>query len=201
MNLFLNRDFLFNEIIRRNETKLRKKIASTFFSKVNLDDVYQDVCIHILVKIRNENDENLSKWEAEAWLMTVTNNFCTDKLRSLKSHKQVKKYILVLLDDFSEVDRKLFASKQSHFNAMDPSLSKKEIDINKLMKFLNERDQMIIVLRFFRNYSIRDIDIELGLNNSAVYIERAVEKLRKVLNVDRHLDFFDQFFSTDFDDN
>ena len=197
----MNRDFLFNEIIRRNETKLRKKIASTFFSKVNLDDVYQDVCIHILGKIRNENDENLSKWEAEAWLMTVTNNFCTDKLRSLKSHKQVKKNILVLLDDFSEVDRKLFASKQSHFNAMDPSLSKKEIDINKLMKFLNERDQMLIVLRFFRNYSIRAIDIELGLNNSAVYIERAVEKLRKVLNVDRHLDFFDQFFSTDFDDN
>ncbi len=197
----MNRDFLFNEIIRRNETKLRKKIAATFFSKVNLDDLYQDVCIHILVKIRNENDENLSKWEAEAWLMTVTNNFCTDKLRSLKSHKQVKKNILVLLDDFSEVDRKLFASKQSHFNAMDPSLSKKEIDINKLMKFLNERDQMLIVLRFFRNYSIRDIDIELGLNNSAVYIERAVEKLRKVLNVDRHLDFFDQFFSTDFDDN
>ena len=197
----MNRDFLFNEIIRRNETKLRKKIAATFFSKVNLDDVYQDVCIHILGKIRNENDENLSKWEAEAWLMTVTNNFCTDKLRSLKSHKQVKKNILVLLDDFSEVDRKLFASKQSHFNAMDPSLSKMEIDINKLMKFLNERDQMLIVLRFFRNYSIRDIDIELGLNNSAVYIERAVEKLRKVLNVDRHLDFFDQFFSTDFDDN
>jgi RNA polymerase sigma factor (sigma-70 family) len=181
--------------------KLRKKIASTFFSKVNLDDVYQDVCIHILGKIRNENDENLSKWEAESWLMTVTNNFCTDKLRSLKSQKQVKKNILVLLDDFSEVDLKLFATKQSHFNALDPSLSKKEIDINKLMKFLNERDQTLIVLRFFRNYSIRDIDSELGLNNSAVYIERAVEKLRKALNVDRHLDFFDQFFSTDFDDN
>ena len=197
----MNRDFLFNEIIRRNETKLRKKIAATFFSKVNLDDVYQDVCIHILGKIRNENDENLSKWEAEAWLMTVTNNFCTDKLRSLKSQKQVKKNILVLLDDFSEVDRKLFAAKQSHFNALDPSLSKKEIDINKLMKCLNERDQTLIVLRFFRNYSIRAIDLELGLNNSAVYIERAVEKLRKVLNVDRHLDFFDQFFSTDFDDN
>ncbi len=197
----MNRDFLFNEIIRRNETKLRKKIASTFFSKVNLDDVYQDVCIHILGKIRSENDENLSKWEAEAWLMTVTNNFCTDKLRSLKSQKQVKKNILVLLDDFSEVDRKLFAAKQSHFNSLDPSLSKKEIDINKLMKFLNERDQTLIVLRFFRNYSIRDIDSELGLNNSAVYIERAVEKLRKALNVDRHLDFFDQFFSTDFDDN
>ena len=197
----MNRDFLFNEIIRRNETKLRKKIAATFFSKVNLDDVYQDVCIHILGKIRNENDENLSKWEAEAWLMTVTNNFCTDKLRSLKSQKQVKKNILVLLDDFSEVDRKLFAAKQTHFNALDPSLSKKEIDINKLMKCLNERDQTLIVLRFFRNYSIRDIDLELGLNNSAVYIERAVEKLRKDLNVDRHLDFFDQFFSTDFDDN
>jgi RNA polymerase sigma factor (sigma-70 family) len=197
----LNRDFLFNEIIRRNETKLRRKIAATFFSKVNLDDVYQDVCIHILGKIRNEKDENLSNWEAEAWLMTVTNNFCTDKLRSLKSQKQVKKNILVLLDDFSEVDRKLFAAKQSHFNALDPSLSKKEIDINKLMKCLNERDQSLIVLRFFRNYSIRDIDLELGLNNSAVYIERAVEKLRKVLNVDRHLDFFDQFFSTDFDDN
>ena len=197
----MNRDFLFNEIIRRNETKLRKKIASTFFSKVNLDDVYQDICIHILGKIRNENDENLSKWEAEAWLMTVTNNFCTDKLRSLKSQKQVNKNILVLLDDFSEVDRKLFAAKQSHFNALDPSLSKKEIDINKLMKFLNERDQTLIVLRFFRNYSIRAIDVELGLNNSAVYIERAVEKLRKVLNVDRHLDFFDQFFSTDFDDH
>jgi len=197
----LNRDFLFNEIIRRNETKLRKKIASTFFSKVNLDDVYQDVCIHILRKIRNENEEDLSKWEAEAWLMTVTNNFCTDKLRSLKSQKQVKKNILVLLDDFSEIDRKLFSTKQSLFNALDPSLSKKEIDINKLLRSLNERDKALIVLRFFRDYSIRAIDVELGLNNSAVYVERAVEKLRKVLNVDRHHEFFDQFFSTDFEDN
>lgn len=197
----MNRDFLFNEIIRRNETKLRKKIASTFFSKVNLDDVYQDVCIHILRKIRNENEEDLSKWEAEAWLMTVTNNFCTDKLRSLKSQKQVKKNILVLLDDFSEIDRKLFSTKQSLFNALDPSLSKKEIDINKLLRSLNERDKALIVLRFFRDYSIRAIDVELGLNNSAVYVERAVEKLRKVLNVDRHHEFFDQFFSTDFEDN
>ncbi len=197
----MNRDFLFNEIIRRNETKLRKKIAAAFFCKTNLDDIYQDVCVHILGKIRNEKQEDLSKWEAEAWLITVTNNFCLDKLRSLKTQKQVKKNILVLLDDFSQVDRKLFSTKQSLFNTLDPSLSNKEIDINKLMRSLNERDKTIIVLRFFRNYSIRAIDIELGLNNSAVYIERAVEKLRKVLNVDRHLEFFDHFFSTDFDDN
>lgn len=197
----MNRDFLFNEIIRRNETKLRKKIAAAFFCKTNLDDIYQDVCVHILGKIRNEKQEDLSKWEAEAWLITVTNNFCLDKLRSLKTQKQVKKNILVLLDDFSQVDRKLFSTKQSLFNTLDPSLSNKEIDINKLMRSLNERDKTIIVLRFFRNYSIRAIDIELGLNNSAVYIERAVEKLRKVLNVDRHLEFFDHFFSTDFDGN
>lgn len=197
----MNRDFLFNEIIRRNETKLRKKIASAFFSKTNLDDFYQDLCVHILRRIRNENEDDLGKWEAEAWLVTVTNNFCLDKLRSLKSQKQAKKNILVLMDDFSEIDRKLFSTKQSLFNALDPSLSKREIDINKLLCSLNERDKALIVLRFFRDYSIRAIDVELGLNNSAVYIERAVEKLRKVLNVDRHHEFFDQFFSTDFEDN
>ena len=51
--------------------------------------------------------------------------------------------------------------------------------------------------------SVNGLDTNCELKNIINYFEKlckAVDKLRKVLNVDRHLDFFDQFFSTDFDD-
>jgi DNA-directed RNA polymerase specialized sigma24 family protein len=83
----LNRDLFFKEIIRRNENRLRRKIAKTFFNGVNIDDIYQDLCIHILNKIRSEEEGALPRWESEAWLLSVTSNFCIVVMSQVVHHK------------------------------------------------------------------------------------------------------------------
>ena len=196
----MNRDHIFKEIIRRNERLLRNKINRTFFKGVNTDDVYQDLCIHILNKIRIEAEGSLDRWESEAWLLSVTGNFCIDILRKQKSKKKKGVEISNYTDDASEMDRKAYQSGYGDYNGDDPSKSNVEIDLRSCMLSLNERDRTLITLRYFKELSIKDIDDLTGLTNSAVYIKRAIEQLRRAIDVDYYLDHFDHYFPTDFDE-
>jgi len=196
----LNRDLFFKEIIRRNESRLRRKISKTIFSGVHADDIYQDLCLHILNKIRAEEEGTLSRWESESWLLSVTGNFCIDVLRKLKSSKRKGVEIKSYTDDSSEMDRKTYHGGYADYTENDPSRSAAEIDLREAIQSLNERDKTLITLRYLRNLSIKEIDELTGLTNSAVYLKRAINQLRNSIDIDAYLDHFDDFYTTDFDD-
>jgi RNA polymerase sigma factor (sigma-70 family) len=196
----LNRDLFFKEIIRRNENRLRRKIAKTFFNGVNIDDIYQDLCIHILNKIRSEQEGTLPRWESEAWLLSVTSNFCIDILRKIKSKKRKGVEIKSYTDDSSEMDRKTYRGGYADYSDNDPSKTVKEIDLSEGIRSLKERDRTLITLRYLQGKSIKEIDDLTGLTNSAVYIKRAIAQLRASIDIDSYLDQFDELYPTDFDD-
>jgi RNA polymerase sigma factor (sigma-70 family) len=196
----LNRDLFFKEIIRRNENRLRRKIAKTFFNGVNIDDIYQDLCIHILNKIRSEQEGTLPRWESEAWLLSVTSNFCIDILRKIKSKKRKGVEIKSYTDDSSEMDRKTYQGGYADYSYNDPSKTIKEIDLSEGFRSLKERDRTLITLRYLQGKSIKEIDELTGLTNSAVYIKRAIAQLRASIDIDSYLDQFDELYPTDFDD-
>ena len=196
----MNRDLFFKEIIRRNENRLRRKIAKTFFNGVNIDDIYQDLCIHILNKIRSEQEGTLPRWESEAWLLSVTSNFCVDILRKIKSKKRKGVEIKSYTDDSSEMDRKTYRGGYADYSDNDPSKTVKEIDLSEGIRSLKERDRTLITLRYLQGKSIKEIDDLTGLTNSAVYIKRAIAQLRASIDIDSYLDQFDELYPTDFDD-
>jgi RNA polymerase sigma factor (sigma-70 family) len=196
----LNRDLFFKEIIRRNENRLRRKIAKTFFNGVNIDDIYQDLCIHILNKIRSEQEGTLPRWESEAWLLSVTSNFCIDILRKIKSKKRKEVEIKSYTDDSSEMDRKTYQGGYADYSDNDHSKTIKEIDLREEFRSLKERDRTLITLRYLQGKSIKEIDELTGLTNSAVYIKRAIAQLRASIDIDSYLDQFDELYPTDFDD-
>ncbi len=196
----MNRDLFFKEIIRRNENRLRRKIAKTFFNGVNIDDIYQDLCIHILNKIRSEQEGTLPRWESEAWLLSVTSNFCIDILRKIKSKKRKGVEIKSYTDDSSEMDRKTYRGGYADYSDNDPSKTVKEIDLSEGIRSLKERDRTLITLRYLQGKSIKEIDELTGLTNSAVYIKRAIAQLRASIDIDSYLDQFDELYPTDFDD-
>ncbi len=196
----MNRDLFFKEIIRRNENRLRRKIAKTFFNGVNIDDIYQDMCIHILNKIRSEQEGTLPRWESEAWLLSVTSNFCIDILRKIKSKKRKGVEIKSYTDDSSEMDRKTYRGGYADYSDNDPSKTVKEIDLSEGIRSLKERDRTLITLRYLQGKSIKEIDDLTGLTNSAVYIKRAIAQLRASIDIDSYLDQFDELYPTDFDD-
>lgn len=196
----MNRDLFFKEIIRRNENRLRRKITKTFFNGVNIDDIYQDLCIHILNKIRSEQEGTLPRWESEAWLLSVTSNFCIDILRKIKSKKRKGVEIKSYTDDSSEMDRKTYRGGYADYSDNDPSKTVKEIDLSEGIRSLKERDRTLITLRYLQGKSIKEIDELTGLTNSAVYIKRAIAQLRASIDIDSYLDQFDELYPTDFDD-
>ena len=196
----MNRDLFFKEIIRRNENRLRRKIAKTFFNGVNIDDIYQDLCIHILNKIRSEQEGTLPRWESEAWLLSVTSNFCIDILRKIKSKKRKEVEIKSYTDDSSEMDRKTYQGGYADYSDNDHSKTIKEIDLREEFRSLKERDRTLITLRYLQGKSIKEIDELTGLTNSAVYIKRAIAQLRASIDIDSYLDQFDELYPTDFDD-
>ncbi|MFM7683851.1 MAG: sigma-70 family RNA polymerase sigma factor, partial [Bacteroidota bacterium] len=167
----MSRDLFFKEIIRRNETRLRRKISQTIFSDVNVDDIYQDLCLHILKKIRAEEDGTLSRWESETWLVSVTGNFCIDILRKLKSSRRKGLEIKSYTDDSTEMDRKTYHGGYADYAENDPSRSAIEIDLREAIQSLNERDRTLISLRYLRNLSIKEMDELNGRTDSAVYLK------------------------------
>lgn len=197
----MNRDHLFNEILRRHGNKLKRRIANKIFSAINHDDVYQDLCAHILHKIRNSEQQELHRWESESWLLTVTSNFCIDLLRRMKTQQKRGYTMTGYSDDPSELDRKAFAGGYADYTSTDPSKSTFEIDLTQAIKNLPDRDKKLITLRYFKNYSIKEIDEELGLVNSAVYIKRAVDKLRNSIAMESLIEHFDLLFPTDLDED
>ncbi len=200
----MNRDLILNEVIRRNSGMLRNIIRKYF--KQNEDDIYQDLCLHLLDKIRNAEEDELSKWSSGAWLNTVANNRCKDFLR----HQNSKTYqatqgmeSLNHSDDASEFDRRIFAGGHNEFETNDPSLSKYVLEINSVLKefaLKHPKDAMYIKRHFMEGVDVGNIGREFNDINPSQTIKRAVQKLKKMINSDALLERFDLFFSTDFDE-
>jgi RNA polymerase sigma factor (sigma-70 family) len=153
-----------------------------------------------LNKIRSEQEGTLPRWESEAWLLSVTSNFCIDILRKIKSKKRKGVEIKSYTDDSSEMDRKTYRGGYADYSDNDPSKTVKEIDLSEGIRSLKERDRTLITLRYLQGKSIKEIDDLTGLTNSAVYIKRAIAQLRASIDIDSYLDQFDELYPTDFDD-
>lgn len=190
----MNRRLLFEEIIRRHEKSIRRAIRNKFPNEMEADDLFQDLAIHIMQKLDDAEEDELAVWEADAWIMKVTANFCFSEFRKRGTKKRK---VMKDLPDDSAIERGAYHSGWTHENDSDPSISSKGIDLDQILLDLNERERRIIVLKLFEGYSVQEIDHTLGITNSAQYYKRAIERIRSRLNVDLYKEMFDDFFPLD----
>jgi RNA polymerase sigma factor (sigma-70 family) len=153
------------------------------------DDAFQEVMIHLLEKL-DKLDANQSNSNIKGWVGVVTRNKCISILRS-------RKKLDSKIGHSGKDDHLLTSASTSIFDESEIVAtgirSVKEINIEKMLAQLNERDRMLIALRFFDNRTIKEIDSITGLKNSAVYIKRIVEKLQKMENSEDFFDYFDGY--------
>ena len=200
----MNRDLIFNELIRRHEPWLRGVIKKSIFDAEERDDVFQDLCLHILSKLREEKADEIAKWESGAWLNRIANNFCTDFLRrkNTKNNKFKKSTTSYNQDhDASEFDRQAYRGGYAEFELPDVGLRSYLLDIDEVLKAFEKKhptDYEYVHRRYVLGHELRKIGAELNLINPSVSIARAIEKLRKMIKSKVLLEQFDAFFSTDF---
>jgi len=186
-------DIVFKELANRFQQPMKRVISKYFQNEMDQDDMYQDIVIHIYEQLKKMEDIDFIKWTSEAWIKVVVKNKCITILRSLKS---AGKHSKTMQDD------RHFEVEISQSNYVDEafvpsSRSMKSIRIEELLIQLNERDRKLIILRFYKNKSIKEVDQILGITNSAVYTIRAVEKLKTITGASQFYEFFDGFVIED----
>ena len=184
---------VFKELIHRFNKPIKRVIAKYFQNSMDQDDVYQDVMMHIYEQLNKIEGEDFSKWEAESWVKVVVKNKCISIIRVNQRESGREKSIV----DDSHLENEISSSSFSDKPFVSTSRSMKAIKVEDLLIQLNERDRQLIILRFFKNKSIKEMDEMTGLKNTAVYILRAIDKLKTLVGADTFYTYFDDFIIED----
>jgi len=184
----MNRNLLYNELIRRHYSLIKRIVRQYFPNQMDADDVFQEVTMHFLHKLEEISAEEMVKWESAAWLTTVCKNKCKD---ILKSSRNKTKY-------YSQSDPEMF-SNSSVYGAEDKKQETWKTSLREVLIELNSDERKIIILRFIKGYSVKEVGDIMGLSNPSVYINRILQKLKKVVNSTVFFDQFDGWVLEDLD--
>jgi RNA polymerase sigma-70 factor (ECF subfamily) len=166
---------MFDQLMQRYERQVFKVAYS--FAKSNDDamDIMQDIFIKVY--------ENLNSFRKESgfktWLMRITFN---------ESQNWAKKNRKIQMNNLEEIDQKKEENSGS-FNQENELLSKeKKMILLRSLYELNTKYRVAVFLRYFENYSIRDIADTLKCSEGVVknMLFRSLQKLKK------HLQSIDQ---------
>ena len=185
----MNAQVIYREVIARYSKTIRFVIGNYFKNSMDKDDVYQETMIHIYEQLQKSSEVDLERWTSEGWIKVIVKNKCISILREQQRDQKYEKHVT----DDSQLEREIETSSFIDQDINDGAKSTKIIRIRELLNTLNERDRQLLILRYFKNYSIKELDDALGMKNAAVYILRAVEKLKKVVGVEQFFTYFDGF--------
>ncbi len=185
----MNAQVIYREVIARYSKTIRFVIGNYFNNIMDRDDVYQETMIHIYEQLQKSSELDLERWTSEGWIKVIVKNKCISILRTQQRGQRYEKH----MSDDVQLEREIESSSFIDQGVNDGAKSTKTIRIRELLNVLNERDRQLLILRFFKNYSIKELDDALGIKNAAVYILRAVEKLKKEVGVEQFFTYFDGF--------
>ena len=185
----MNAQIIYREVIARYSKTIRFVIGNYFKNSMDQDDVYQETMIHIYEQLQKSSELALERWTSEGWIKVIVKNKCISILREQQRGQKYEKHVT----DDNQLEREIESSSFIDQDINDGTKSTKIIRIRELLNTLNERDRQLLILRYFKNYSIKELDDALGMKNAAVYILRAVEKLKKVVGVEQLYTYFDGF--------
>ncbi|WP_055436578.1 RNA polymerase sigma factor [Lacinutrix algicola] len=151
----------FLNIVTPFKDKVFRLAKRLLVSREEAEDATQEV----LIKLWKNKTKIKDYKNVEAFSMTMTKNFCYDKLKS----KQAQNLKIV------------------HSNYQDHSVSlQKEIELNdsidwvgKIMESLPEQQKMVVQLRDIEQYDFKEIAIMLDMNETAIRV--ALSRARKTI--------------------
>lgn len=185
----MNTKLIFREIIARYSKTIRFIIGNHFNNSMDRDDVYQETMVHIFEQLNKSNENELERWTSEGWIKVIVKNKCISILRVIQRNQRYEKQVT----DDTHLEKEIETSSYVDQDVNEGSKSNKTLKIQELLNTLNDRDRQLLILRYFKNYSIKELDDILQIKNSAVYILRALEKLKKEIGVEQFYNYFDGF--------
>lgn len=157
----------FSVLTQRHEKYILKKCKSYVKDENIAEDLCQEILIKLFLKI------NTFKGEARfsTWLFAIIHNTCMDHLR--RNKKNVRQVITEKMTD--EVSEMI-----DGVDDIPEALSVKILE--ELLEEISPDEKMILLLKYKEKHPIKDIQLTLGLSESAVKmrLKRAKDKVNKL---------------------
>jgi RNA polymerase sigma-70 factor (ECF subfamily) len=159
-------DRYFAVITIRYENYIIKKCKSY----VKDEDVAEDLCQEILIKLFMQLKNFRSEAKFKTWLFSIIHNTCVDYLRKEKnkSHKVISEK---LQDEMADLVDEDVVNQESL-----------EIALIQLLEEITPEEKLILLLKYKEKNSIKEIENAMGISESAVKmrLSRAKEKINKL---------------------
>ena len=157
----------FTALSVRYEKNILRKCKSYVKDEDTAEDLYQEVLIKLFLQIKNYQ----RKAKFYTWLFAIIHNICIDHLR--RNKKNVRGVITEkLADELGEII--------DDEDEIPEELSEKILD--QLLEQISPEQKMLLLMKYKEKHHIKDIQITLGLSESAVKmrLKRAKEKVNRL---------------------
>jgi RNA polymerase sigma-70 factor (ECF subfamily) len=164
----------FSVLMKRYE----KMVYRTGYYYVRQPEQAMDITQNVFLKIYEKLTLFKGTGSFKAWLMRITHNECTDWLRKNRPYKQDVELTPVNTPILQPVQEKEVARREY-----------RELLMSELQK-LNDKQRMVVALRYFEDMPIREIAGVLECTDGMVksILFRSLEKLRNRLTLKRRDD-------------
>ncbi|NCC98649.1 MAG: sigma-70 family RNA polymerase sigma factor [Bacteroidia bacterium] len=145
------------------------------------DDIFQETFIKVITCIRQDNYTESGKFRF--WVMRIAHNLVIDYLRVIKSSNTV----LADNEDYSLFNNANLSDKNIEDNFIENQTIK---EIHALIETLPKLQREIIIMRFFKNMTFKEISEKSGvsINTSLGRMRYALLNMRKIAQ-EKHLSF------------
>lgn len=164
----------FDELLKRNQSKLFNYILFVVRDSSIADDIFQDTFVKIIVKLQMGKYTDSGKFSS--WMIRIAHNVIMDYYRKQKDEK------IVTADEDNDL------SQISSENILDSFIENDLIneqtmkDIKKMMNLLPAPQREVIYMRFYQNLSFKEIaDVtQVSINTSLGRMRYAILNMRRL---------------------
>lgn len=169
----------FDELLNRYKNNLYNYILTIIQNKELAEDIFQDTFTKVIITIKSGRYNESGKFSS--FLFRIAHNKVIDIYRQEQNVTQINE---------ADVEYDLFSNKEicNAFDEYDPSKEEAVCynqilkDIRRMIKFLPENQKEIVIMRFYKDMSFKDIAeaLNISINTALGRIRYAVINMRKM---------------------
>ena len=158
----------FDELLRRNQTKLYAYILFVVHDRDKADDIFQETFVKVITKLHEGKYTNSGKFSA--WLMRIAHNIIMDIYREQRN------------DHVVEMGEDNDLTTINPTNLLDSNIENQFVneqilaDVKKMMNLLPDCQREVVYMRYYQQLSFKEI-----ANITNVSINTALGRMRYAL--------------------
>ena len=138
----------FDELLRRHQDKVYSYIYHVVKNKELVDDLFQETFVKAIMTIKQGGYTEHGKFSA--WLIRIAHNLVIDSFR----HEKWENMISSAEDESDPLNRRELSEGNIEDFMINDQIKK---DIRKIVMSLPDAQREVLVMRFYRNMSFKEI--------------------------------------------